>query len=58
MEKQSVVVKREEYPVGVWDKCDNYYDEISNSPPPLFMPPPPPPPSPPEDIGELSLIHI
>jgi hypothetical protein len=48
MEKQSVVVKREEYPVGVWDKCDNFYDEISN-------PPPPPPPSPPENIAEMSL---
>jgi hypothetical protein len=48
MEKQSVVVKREEYPVGVWHKCDNFYDEISN-------PPPPPPPSPPENIAEMSL---
>ena len=37
MENQSVVVKREEYPLGVWDKCDNFHDEISNSPPP---PPP------------------
>jgi hypothetical protein len=55
MEKQSVVVKREEYPVGVWDKCDNFQDEISNSPASLFMPPPPPPPSPPENIAEMSL---
>lgn len=52
MEKQSVVVKRNDYPGGVWDRCNILSASRVAPSSPL---PPAPPPSPPENIEEMSL---